>query len=115
MADPICEYLRNSAKGRVVDTQTYLSDWNNGMSREHLESALVALKTGDFEVGPDMERAHAICQDHEGEWAFDWIHALVHRIEGDDGNAAYWYRRAGKSRHAGPKQEEWQIIWDEVL
>ncbi len=85
------------------------------MSKELLVNSLELLKAGQLEPGPEMERAHAICQDHEGEQDFDWVHALIHRIEGDDGNAGYWYRRAGKVRHAGSVAEEWQIIWDELL
>jgi len=57
-----------------------------------------------------MENAHQICQTHEGAPLFDWVHALVHRIEGDDANAGYWYRRAGKTRHLGSAEEEWQAI-----
>ena len=61
-------------------------------------------------MSEDAEKAHEICQSHEGEAMFDWIHALVHRIEGDDGNAAYWYRRAGKTRSARPVDGEWMDI-----
>jgi hypothetical protein len=43
----------------------------------------------------DWTRAHDSAQQDEGvEGA--WIHAYLHRKEGDQGNAAYWYRRAGK-------------------
>ena len=80
------------------------------MSRAELLSALDWLKKGNLRPGPEMERAHAICQRHEGTPSYDWIHALVHRIEGDDANAGYWYRRAGETRHAGSVAEEWQII-----
>ncbi len=31
-----------------------------------------------------------------------WVHALLHREEGDEGNAAYWYRKAGKPVYLGP-------------
>ena len=58
----------------------------------------------------DWEKAYRICQMREGTPLFDWVHALVHRIEGDDANAGYWYRRAGKSRHLGSVEEEWQVI-----
>jgi hypothetical protein len=57
-----------------------------------------------------MEKAHEICQEHEGAPLYDWVHALVHRIEGDDANAGYWYRRAGRARHEGSIEEERQII-----
>lgn len=72
--------------------------------------ALDLLDAGGFSPGPEMEQAHAICQDHEGQAPFDWVHALVHRIEGDDANAAYWYRQAGRHRHPGSIREEWQMI-----
>ena len=47
---------------------------------------------------------------NEGTPVFDWLHALIHRIEGDDTNAGDWYRRAGKIRHAGSIEDEWEII-----
>ena len=36
-----------------------------------------------------------------------WVHAYLHRKEGDQGNAAYWYRRAGKPVCREPLDEEW--------
>ncbi|MCY6382573.1 hypothetical protein [Hoeflea prorocentri] len=80
------------------------------MSRTELLTSLDFLKQGGFKPGPQMDQAHQICQSHEGSPLYDWIHALVHRIEGDDANAAYWYRRAGQTRHAGSVEEEWQVI-----
>ena len=44
----------------------------------------------------DWERAHLIVQDDEGDHIADWIHAVVHRMEGDLGNARYWYGRCGR-------------------
>ena len=44
----------------------------------------------------DWERAHVIVQNHEGDPIADWIHAVVHRMEGDLGNARYWYTRCGR-------------------
>ena len=85
------------------------------MSRELLVKSLEMLKAGNLQPGPEMDQAHEICQTHEGTPAFDWIHALVHRIEGDDGNAAYWYRRAGRQRHPGSVEEEWEILREELL
>ncbi len=80
------------------------------MARAQLLTSLDLLKQGDLRPGAEMEQAHQICQQHEGSALYDWIHALVHRIEGDDANAAYWYRRAGRTRHTGSIEEEWQII-----
>ena len=57
----------------------------------------------------DWDTAHNIAQDiasAEGSW----IHAYLHRREGDEGNAAYWYRRAGKPMPRISLQEEWNEI-----
>lgn len=39
-----------------------------------------------------------------------WVHAYLHRVEGDPGNAAYWYGRAGKPAASGDLDEEWSMI-----
>ena len=75
-----------------------------------VRAALDHLKAGRFRVGPEWEEAHELCQAHEGQPMFDWVHALAHRIEGDDGKAAYWYRRAGRERHKGSVEEEWEAL-----
>ncbi len=59
-------------------------------------AALWWLARGGWRTGPDWRRAHDICQQNEGDKGHDWVHALVLRIEGDTGNADYWYRRAGE-------------------
>ncbi len=57
-----------------------------------LAPALVAL----WHAGRnDWERAHEIAQAIEDDTG-SWVHAYLHRQEGDASNAAYWYRRAGK-------------------
>lgn len=43
----------------------------------------------------DWQSAHRIVQQYETDWAC-WAHGIVHLMEGDEGNAAYWYRRAGR-------------------
>ena len=40
----------------------------------------------------------------------DWVHAYLHRVEGDLSNAGYWYRRAGKPPHSGELAAEWDEI-----
>ena len=51
------------------------------------------------------ERAHALVQDADGQEAA-WVHAHLHRLEGDLANASYWYRRAGRSIPTGDPTEE---------
>ena len=55
----------------------------------------------------DWDAAHRIAQDHDGVVAA-WVHAYLHRVEGDLGNAGYWYRRAGKPVASGSLEAEWQ-------
>jgi hypothetical protein len=45
----------------------------------------------------DWQAAHAIVQEHETDPVAAWIHAVVHRMEGDLGNAQYWYRRCRRA------------------
>jgi len=59
--------------------------------------------------------AHAIASDLGGEKG-DWIHALLHVIEGDMANAAYWYGRCGKPGiERGEIDEEWERIAAAVI
>ena len=51
----------------------------------------------DLALGGDWQAAHLIAQDHENERLANWIHAIVHRMEGDEVNAAYWYQRCGRA------------------
>lgn len=53
----------------------------------------------------DWERAHACAQD-DASAAGAWVHAHLHRVEGDPGNAGYWYRRAGRREAADAPDEE---------
>lgn len=45
----------------------------------------------DCALAGDWETAHAIAQRHEGNVAADWLHAVLHKIDGDAGNSRYWY------------------------
>lgn len=62
----------------------------------------------------DWDRAHNIAQDiHTADGS--WIHAYLHRKEGDQGNAAYWYRQAGRPVSRLSLKEEWEEIVRELL
>jgi hypothetical protein len=56
------------------------------------------LEAVDSALAGDWQAAHLVAQDHEGERLANWIHAVVHRMEGDRGNAAYWYRHCGRAQ-----------------
>jgi hypothetical protein len=57
----------------------------------------------------DWKRAHEIVQDEEGADAA-WVHAYLHRKEGDLSNAGYWYRRAAKPVAKVSLEDEWEAI-----
>jgi hypothetical protein len=57
----------------------------------------------------DWEKSHVIIQDIEDKNAA-WIHAYLHRKEGDIGNADYWYSKAGRKRPSVSLQEEWENL-----
>lgn len=58
--------------------------------------------------------AHAIAQDIDDQTG-SWIHAYLHRKEGDLGNAGYWYRRAGKPAAQDTLEDEWNRIVSALL
>jgi hypothetical protein len=57
----------------------------------------------------DWDQAHRIVQDDDTSEAA-WVHAYLHRVEGDLGNAGYWYRRAGKPIAKDSLDTEWERI-----
>jgi hypothetical protein len=57
----------------------------------------------------DWDRAHAAVDNEAGAVAA-WVHAHLHRVEGDLGNAGYWYRQAGKPVSTDALDEEWAQI-----
>lgn len=77
-----------------------------------LTNALVALW---YAGKGDWERAHDYCQAEEGQPDSDWVHAYLHREEGDLPNAGYWYRRAGREMSQHLLKEEWTEMVTELL
>ncbi len=55
------------------------------------------LEAVDEALAGDWQAAHAVVQDLDGDARAAWIHAVVHRMEGDLDNARYWYGRCGRS------------------
>lgn len=63
----------------------------------------------------DWDGAHAAAQAAGGGRAGDWVHAYLHRKEGDAGNARYWYARAGQPPATGSLADEWAAITRALL
>ena len=62
----------------------------------------------------DWDAAHGVAQEIEGPTGA-WVHAYLHRKEGDLGNAGYWYARASKAAARGPLDAEWEAIVTALL
>lgn len=62
----------------------------------------------------DWDTAHKIVMGEEGADAA-WVHAYLHRVEGDRPNAGYWYRMAGKPVATGALEGEWGAIANALL
>ncbi len=62
----------------------------------------------------NWDKAHRIVQNAPDADSA-WVHAYLHREEGDIGNANYWYRRAGKSKSNATLAEEWEEIAKSLL
>ena len=62
-----------------------------------------------YDAKGNWEQAHQIIQEIEDRNA-SWIHAYLHRKEGDHSNANYWYHRAGKKMPECSLSEEWEGI-----
>ena len=74
----------------------------------------LALQALWWEAKGDWDKAHECAQAKEDE-AGCWVHAYLHRREGDADNAGYWYRRAGKPAAAGALEAEWAGVADTLL
>jgi hypothetical protein len=62
----------------------------------------------------DWDRAHGIVQDEATPDAA-WVHAYLHRVEGDLSNAGYWYRQAGRPVAKDSLEAEWERIASALL
>jgi hypothetical protein len=62
----------------------------------------------------DWDKAHQCAQEVEDD-AGNWVHAYLHRKEGDASNAAGWYRRANKPHSKATLEAEWRAIVDALI
>ena len=93
------------------------------------KSTFIELVDGDSpppeELSPPLM---ALCLGRRGAWeashdlanAIDsplgsWIHAWLHRVEGDLSNASYWYRLAGRPDATGELENEWEELAEAAL
>ncbi len=73
------------------------------MDKTALNAAVKAMLDGDWDT------SHKIAQDYSDAMA-NWLHAVLHKIEGDEWNSKYWYART-----AGRKYEDFVNAQDELV
>ncbi len=69
----------------------------------------MVLKALWHQANGDWDTAHEIAQSEKSSEG-DWLHAFLHRDEGDLSNAGYWYRRANKPVASGSVESEWEQL-----
>ena len=90
-------------------------EFNNSLSQANPPGDLsVYLLSLWYDAKGNWSKAHDIVQDEENKTG-SWVHAYLHRKEGDIGNADYWYRKAGRKRPDCSLEEEWKSITEELM
>lgn len=78
---------------------------------QYNDSWTPALKALYFDKEGDWDKAHSMVDSLSGKEAAR-VHAYLHRKEGDEWNARYWYNRAGADFFDGSLDEEWEMLWE---
>ena len=89
-----------------MDLPTFRTSLDEDTSPEGVGAALQALW---YEAKGNWDRAHRLAQSQNDAMGA-WVHAYLHRLEGNNANADYWYRRAARPRSAAPPRAEWDEI-----
>jgi len=65
------------------------------------------LRSIELALAGEWDAAHRLVQQFEDDATAAWIHAVLHKIEGDLSNSRYWYHRANQRNHLGdePRSE----------
>jgi hypothetical protein len=90
----------------VVNMADFKASLSNAAPAPNLAPPLAALW---WAAKGNWDQAHKIVQD-EDDTNSAWVHAYLHRVEGDLGNAGYWYRQAGKPVAKDSLEDEWERI-----
>jgi hypothetical protein len=86
-----------------------LDEFRAAVSRGEPPDVAPLLRALWHDARGNWAEAHTIAQEIEDK-AGAWVHAYLHRKEGDPGNAAYWYRRAGQPVATDSLDDEWNRI-----
>ncbi|MBI1776295.1 MAG: hypothetical protein HYR63_13195 [Proteobacteria bacterium] len=94
-----------------MDLAAFKKSTARGMPPSGLGSAIEALW---WDAKGDWDKAHVCAQAQDDEIGA-WVHAYLHRKEGDPQNAGHWYRRAKKKPATTTLDEEWCAIAESLL
>jgi len=94
-----------------MDFESFQESLQSDEPPEGISDLLAALW---WDVKDEWEKAHEITQDIKTPDAA-WVHAYLHRKEGDEWNAGYWYTNAGKPKYIESLEDEWTEIVKELL
>jgi hypothetical protein len=83
--------------------------FQDSLVEQHPPQLPVLLESLWHDANGNWHKAHELIQDLETKEAAH-IHAYLHRKEGDDGNASYWYHRAGEKKPSVSLMEEWKEL-----
>jgi hypothetical protein len=95
----------------VVSMTDFKASLSESAPAQHLARPLAALW---WAAKGKWDEAHRIVMDESGPDAA-WVHAYLHRVEGDLGNAGYWYRQAGQPVAKDSLEAEWERIVSALL
>ena len=93
-----------------MNYKTFIDSLQDSEPPTTLSSALQALWWDKKEA---WDKAHDATQP--GGLEADWVHAYLHRKEGDQGNASYWYHKAHKPKPSSSLEQEWEDILQTLL
>ncbi|EOZ98547.1 hypothetical protein A33Q_1201 [Indibacter alkaliphilus LW1] len=91
--------------------EEFLDSLKNETPPKELSTQLLALW---YDANGNWDKAHSYV-DGPTDPSSHWIHAYLHRKEGDLSNADYWYKKADKSRPGISLDEEWTLITKKMI
>ena len=94
-----------------MDLETFKDSLSNDTAPADIDGTLQALW---YDAKGDWDRAHKVAQEQPDPLGA-WVHAYLHRVEGDEANAGYWYRRAERPHSNSPLPQEWEEIVSALL